>query len=282
MLKMIPLLLFTGTLCIGVWAADAPAPVAAPLPATKVNAIDGAAMVLIPAGAFLMGTSEAELAAWLKAQPGDTRELYTDELPQHSVSLDAYYMYKTDVTVAQYRIFCRATGRKMPDPPDWGWQDTHPMVNVTWNDAKAYADWAGAALPTEAQWEKAARGTDGRIFPWGNDWDAGKCSNSVGTHGSWKTSPVGNFPAGASPYGCLDMAGNVSQWCADRYDAGYYATSPARNPTGPETGPFRVLRGGSWCYGDLEIFRAALRVGDDPLYRGDYMGFQCVVRSPGP
>ncbi len=118
-------------------------------------------MVRIPAGTFLMGS---------KAGEGSD-----DEHPQHTVDLTGYWIYRTDVTVAQYRKFCTATGREMPDAPDWGWQDDHPVVNVDWDDANAYADWAGAALPTEAQWEKAARGTDGRIYPWGNDWDATKC-----------------------------------------------------------------------------------------------------------
>ena len=139
---------------------------------------------------------------------------------------------KYPVTVAQYRKFCEATDRKMPNAPDWGWQDSHPIVNVTWDDATAFAEWVGASLPTETQWEKAARGTDGREYPWGDTWDASKCANGVGHYTS--PQPVGSYASGASPYGCMDMAGNVWEWCADLYEG---------------MGHFRVLRGGGWRYG---------------------------------
>jgi iron(II)-dependent oxidoreductase len=243
-------------------------------------------MVLIPAGKFLMGITEEQLAAWLKAHPNPTRNLDTDELPQHSVQLDAYYMYKNDVTVAQYRIFCTATKRTMPDAPPWGWQDTHPIVNLRWEDAKAYADWAGVLLPTEAQWEKAARGSEGRIFPWGNVWDAAKCNNSVGAFDpdNHKTSSVGSFPAGASPYGCLDMEGNVWQWCSDWYAEDYYKKSPSRNPTGPITGTFHVLRGASSGDFDENIFRVTYRVIGSYFYGPMLFWYQggcrCVSLAP--
>ena len=167
-----------------------------------INPKDGAEMVWVPAGEFLMGSTDDEGVR--------------DERPQRKVYLDGYWMYKTEVTVAQYRKFCEATNREMPEAPEWGWKEDHPVVNVSWHDAVDYAKWAGASLPTEAQWEKAARGTDGRVFPWGNEWDAGACANSV----SWSlkgTKPVGSCPAGASPYGCVDMAGNAWEWCADWY-----------------------------------------------------------------
>jgi len=199
---------------------------------TRINPKDGATMVYVPAGEFLMGSKDGE---------GQD-----DERPQHKVFLTGYWIYRTEVTVAQYKKFCQATGRVMATDPPWKWQDDHPVVNVFWDDAAAYAQWANAALPTEAQWEKAARGTDSRVYPWGNDWDGEKCQNSVGGKNAGKTAPVGSMPAGASPYGCLDMAGNVWEWCADWYDAGYYKNAPARNPTGPATGTTRVLRGGSW------------------------------------
>jgi len=251
---------------------------AAELPKTKINEKDGAEMVLIPAGEFLMGTSEEELAAWLQAHPADQRGYFTVEMPQHMVYLDDYYMYKTEVTVAQYREFCQTTGRAMPPEPDWKWQDTHPIVNVAWEDAAAYAQWANAALPTEAQWEKAARGTDGRIYTWGNEWDAGKCVNSNNSGGH--TKPVGSLPADTSPYGCLDIVGNVCEWCADWYDAGYYKNAPARNPTGTATGQWRVLRGGSWRGSNPVIFRSSIR-GINPSGRSRDLGFRCVLRSPG-
>ena len=136
--------------------------------ATRINPKDGAVMVYVPAGEFVMGDDQMPRSS-----------------PRRTVTLDAFWIYKNDVTVAQYRKFCQATGRQMPQTPTWGWKDDHPVVNVTWDDAKAYCDWAGAALPTEAQWEKAARGTDGRMYPWGNEWDAGKlwCSRSVSEKG---------------------------------------------------------------------------------------------------
>jgi formylglycine-generating enzyme required for sulfatase activity len=232
-----------------------------------------------------MGTSEADVTAWLKAHPDDKRGMFADELPQRKVYLDAYYVYKTEVTVAQYRKFCDATKRAMPPEPSWKWQDTHPIVNVSWNDAKAYAEWAGAALPTEAQWEKAARGGDGRPFPWGFTWDAAKCanwSNSGAGDTQRGTHPVGSFPAGASPYGALDMAGNVWEWCADWYGADYYKNAATKNPTGPETGKGRVLRGGSWYYYYDYYFRTAFRndgyVPDGWIY---YFGFRCSSPPPG-
>ena len=202
-------------------------------------------------------------------------DILNSETPQHKVYLDDYWIYKTEVTVAQYRKFCQATGRQMPGLPDWS-KDDHPVVNVSWEDAAAYAQWAGAALPTEAQWEKAARGTDARVYPWGNEWDGAKCVNSTQS-----TKPVGGIPAGASPYGCLDMAGNVWEWCADWYDAGYYKNAPARNPTGPATSTSRVLRGGSWLTPVPDVFRAAYRFWLNPGDRNDYFGFRCVLRSPG-
>jgi len=289
------LVLMACSLGCAVWAADAPAP-AAPLPPTKLNAQDGAEMVLIPAGEFLMGSSEAEIAAWLQANLDYDRELFADEQLQHKVYLDAYYMYKTEVTVAQYRKFCKATKRAMPEEPAWKWQDTHPMVNVTWNDAKAYADWAGVTLPTEAQWEKAARGGDERLYSWGNAWPpppkSGNCADEtfrkeLGDNwpfiagyadGFVNTSPVGSFTA--NPFGVHDLAGNVWEWCADWYGADYYKTAPLKNPIGPAKGVWRVLRGGSWNNSGPGYFRCALRSLNTPSGRNDYFGFRCVVRSP--
>lgn len=214
--------------------------------AVKVNPKDGAAMVYVPAGPFLMGDDD-----W-------------SDNPRHTVTLSGYWMYKTPVTVAQYRKFCHAKGAKMPSAPKWGWKDDHPIVNVTWDDAKAYCDWAGVHLPTEAQWEKAARGTDGRTYPWGNDWNRRRLSNSADEL-AVSTSPVGSFPSGASPYGCLDMAGNVRQWCSDWYDRDYWESSRGPDPTGPASGQDRVQRGSSWNYfSAADNFRASFRAYDNP------------------
>ncbi|MEI7832641.1 MAG: SUMF1/EgtB/PvdO family nonheme iron enzyme [bacterium] len=231
----------------------------------QINPKDGMEMVYVPAGEFLMG--------------GDK---FGDERPAHSVNIDGYWIYRTQVTVAQYRAFCRATGRDMPYAPSWGWQDNHPVVNVNWDDAQAYATWAGAALPTEAQWEKAARGTDGRVYPWGNDWDTGKLQCSKKKAGDAKrTAPVGTFPAGVSPYGCLDMIGNVWEWCADWYDEDYYQNAPTSDPTGPAAGTKRTLRGGSWFDINHSYLRAVCRFWFFQMLKDDSTGFRCIMRLPG-
>ena len=248
----------------------------------RPNPIDGAEMVYVPAGPFLMGSTDAEIdSAFMDANAqlsGVPKEWFTREAPQRRVYLDGYWTYKNDVTVAQYRKFCHETGRKMPQPPEWGWKGNHPVVNVTWGDAKAYCDWAKVRLPTEAQWEKAARGTDGREYPWGNQWDPGKLWCPIPQPRD-RTTPVGSFPAGASPYGCLDMEGNVRQWCADWYDSSYYSNSNNYNPEGPVTGLFRVLRGGSWGDSFRPFFRCTYRHVGDPTQPRVLVGFRAVRNS---
>jgi serine/threonine-protein kinase len=229
-------------------------------PGERVNPKDGAVMVFIPAGEFTMGSNDG----------GE------NEKPQHRVTLDGYWIYKYPVTVAQYRQFCQATGRREPPPPRWGWKDDHPIVNVSWNDAVAYCQWAGVRLPTEAEWEKAARGTDGRKYPWGDEWDAGKCNNYE--TGPKQTTAVGSYPQGVSPFGVHDMAGNVWEWCADWYDRNYYRSAPSKNPKGPSSGKYRVLRGGSWDNHDYNA-RCALRDDIAPAGVNDYYGFRCA-RTP--
>jgi len=231
------------------------------------NPKDKAKMVWVPAGDFTMGNIDPD------------KDAYIDEKPQHIVYLDGYWIYQHHVTVAQFYQFCCETGWPMPAKPPWDWHDDHPVVNVSWEDATAYAKWAGGVLPTEAEWEKAARGTDLRPYPWGNTWDATKCSNNVSSNKPGKTMSVGSFPAGASPYGCLDMAGNVWQWCADRYGADYYKSSPTRNPTGPETGNTRVVRGGSWSIDSARHLRACSRYSSEPAKGWELLGFRCVLHT---
>ena len=253
-----------------------------------VNPKDGAEMVYVPAGEFLMGSTEAELSSLAERYGGGgyraymRKQLSNEEL-QHSVYLDGYWIHKHEVTVAHYRKFCQATGRPMPSK----WADDRPIIMVSWNDAQAYAQWAGGALPTEAQWEKAARGADGRRYPWGDDWDWGRRCNDGMDHNSvggrvwpWKTvaAPVGSYPTGTSPYGAMDMAGNVWEWCADWYRQDYYGISPASNPRGPATGSARVLRGGSYDHGEREL-RCAYRFYADPNRGYGGIGFRCVVNA---
>ena len=293
------------------WAADSPGgrvfrtpqpPAEARLGDIWVNPKDSAEMVYVPAGEFLMGSSEADIAALLKADPQAKAEWFADQQPQFRATLPGYWIDKCEVTVAQYRNFCRKTGREMPPAPPWRWRDDHPMVYVTWRDAAAYAQWAGERLPTELEWEKAARGTDGRTYPWGNQWpppagsgnfadealkrgqpDIARLLTAAGfpplsgyDDGYADTAPVGKFPAGASPYGALDMAGNVWEWCADWYDRGAYSRYKGGDLTPPAVaGSYRVLRGGSWL-NDLNVaFQCAYRY-NVPTNRHDDNGFRCA------
>ena len=226
--------------------------------------------------------------------------LFDHERPQHRVYLDGYWIYKQEVTVAQYRGFCKATGRKMPNKPSWGWRDDHPITNVTWEDAATYAEWAGMSLPTEAQWEKAARGTDGRTYPWGNVWEASRCATSAGRKLA-SPQPAGSHRLDCSPYGALDMSGNAREWCCDWYDPEYYENTPSENPPGPSQGwdipvgqgspdypgqaqvegvkdktvTSHVLRGGCWSSGNCYHFRCCYR---SFLANGrtDNCGFRCA------
>jgi formylglycine-generating enzyme required for sulfatase activity len=218
-------------------------------------------MIHIPAGEFEMG-----------GQPGDE-----NQQPPHRVYLDDFYIDQHEVTNAQYAQFMQATGHK--PPALWGDegfnQPRQPVVGVSWEDAAAYCTWAKKRLPTEAEWEKAARGTTGYLYPWGNDFIYGQANIIVPGDGYKYTAPVGSYPAGASPYGVLDMAGNAAEWCADWYAADYYRHSPGINPPGPESGKYRVVRGGSWNSPSYDV-RSTHRWRYYPNIPRSYIGLRCV------
>ncbi|MCX5794253.1 MAG: formylglycine-generating enzyme family protein [Elusimicrobia bacterium] len=217
-------------------------------------------MVLIPSGEFQMGSPEGQ------GEP--------DEHPRHEVFLDAYSIDKYPVTVAQYKVFSEATHRSMQPRPVWN-KDDHPVVYVSWDDAEAYCAWAGKRLPTEAEWEKAARGGTDAKYSFGDDETrlgdyAWYIDNSSGT-----THPVGAKKP--NPYGLYDMIGNVYEWVSDRYGEDYYGKSPPRNPPGPGSGGARVLRGGSW--GNTAYYcRSANRYSSAPRVGYDLRGFRCSGR----
>jgi serine/threonine-protein kinase len=233
-----------------------------PIRRDRTNPKDNAEMVYVPSGHFLMGDADG---------PENAK-------PVHYVQLGGYWIYQTPVTVGQYARFCEETGNKMPPAPRWGWKDDHPVVNVTWYNASAYAVWAEARLPTEAEWEKAARGGNGRIYPWGDEWDDSLFPrNPMNWNEGLGTSPVGSSSLGSSPYGALDMAGSVWQWVSDWYGVDYYKDAPERNPLGPVIGKGRVLRGGSWSYFIAPLYRSAFRYRRFPGASSDDCGFRCVV-----
>jgi formylglycine-generating enzyme len=232
--------------------------------AAQINPKDGLRYVWIPPGEF-----------WMGATPGDT-EAYEYEKPRHRVRITkGFWLGETPVTVAAFKRFTRERSLPMPPPPDlnpeWSKED-HPVVRVTWDEAKAYCEWAGGRLPSEAEWEYAARGgNDGLKYPWGNDITP-ENANYRGSR--WKgTSPVLSYPANA--WGLYDMAGNVWDWAADWFDEHYYGSSPPDDPRGPHSGTMRVLRGGSFFL-NARGLRAANRDRGAPGYRYFGIGFRCV------
>jgi formylglycine-generating enzyme required for sulfatase activity len=265
-------------------------------------------MVLVPAGAFTMGSDQAEVDRFVDdcKKAGQTeqncKQWGNRETPRHRVTLDAFHIDRYEVTNALFERFARATshqttaeregkGRVYRQKDDkWQFEDVngaswrapsgpgtsapgdHPVVQVSWHDAEAYCRWAGKRLPTEAEWEKAARGTDGRRYPWGEDWDAAKAN---GTMSVKATTRVGAYPAGVSPYAVHDMAGNVWEWVADWFDENYYQRSLERNPKGPDSGSTRVLRGGSWFIIAVNL-RTAFRNNNSPGHRDNGRGFRCA------
>lgn len=226
-------------------------------------------MVLIPAGEFLMGMEDG----------------LPDARPLHRLYLSAYWIDQLGVTNGQYRA-CVDGGSCLPPKVRVAFDDPQleqrPVTDVTWMQARTYCQWGGKRLPTEAEWEKAARGTDGRRYPWGNSDEVIQKSRAALTDGKASTNgvePVGMPPAARSPYGVSGMIGLVSEWVKDWYAEDFYRISPSRDPQGPLRGTFRVLRGGSWMERPLEL-RAGYRGWDEMTYWGPTLGFRCAVDAP--
>ena len=261
-------------------------------------------MLLVPAGQFTMGATPEQQDevldfGWSDHWMQHMGPLVKSAGPSHQVYLDAFYIDKHEVSNKQYANFVDATGHRLP--ASWGVgrcnQPNLPVVSVSWGDANAYCLWAGKRLPTEAEWEKAARGPTGAVYPWGNSWDSAKLRSAeefarrplqnfnawLGWERSVDELPaeVGSYPEGKSPFGLMDMAGNVWEWVADWFDPDYYTASPARNPRGPATGNLRVLRGGGWDVPKVVAFSWIRETFIPPEYARSFVtGFRCASTNP--
>jgi formylglycine-generating enzyme required for sulfatase activity len=240
-------------------------------------------MALVPAGPFLRGSADSD------ALP--------EERPQRELHLSAFEIDVVPVTFGDFAAFleaggyrtealwsadgwaaCQREGWTRPrfhGEPEWAHVNgaDQPACGVSFYEAEAYARWARKRLPTEAEWEKAARGTDGRIYPWGDAWEEGRCSFRGGPRRA--APPVGQYPLGVSPYGVLDMAGGVWEWCSDWYGPGYYELAPEADPPGPESSELKIARGGAWNAMPLQN-RTANRNAWRPVARFSNLGFRCV------
>jgi formylglycine-generating enzyme required for sulfatase activity len=255
------------------YASPTSPPTATPRWVAATIGPDGVRRLLVPAGSFVMG-----------AGAGD-RVAEEDERPPHRVSLAEFWINETEVTNDLYRRCVAAGNCRRPSAvacstEQLGYNDSgmgdYPVACVTWADAQAYCQWSGGRLPTEAEWEKAARSTDGIIYPWGNQSSNCQLANRDGCLG--EIAAVGSSLSGASPYGLLDMAGNVAEWTADWYDSTYYHDSPEQNPAGPATGELKVVRGGGWNSPPPAI-RVTARFGAEPARLSPAVGFRCVQDS---
>jgi formylglycine-generating enzyme required for sulfatase activity len=226
----------------------------------EVEFEDGIIMIYIPSGEFQMGSDEGK----------------NNEKPLRSVYLDGYWIGKYEVTFDQYDRFCEDRVISKPEDEGWG-RDRYPVINISWEDAMVYCRWLSEKigydfkLPTEARWEKAARGTDGRTYPWGNSLLIDDKANFNARNASFfkQTTPVGSYPEGSSPYGVLDMGGNVYEWCLDWY-------SSANSSSSPKKGTYRVLRGGSW-FGSSHCLRTSFRTSAKPDSRYFHIGFRLCL-----
>jgi len=231
---------------------------------------DGSIMVYVPPGAFTMGIDDGDAG----------------ERPVHEVELDGFYIDKYELSWGQWKKsglpYSESPSSRLRQPraPDWGIHDDQPVVNVTWEDAQAYVRWAGKRLPTEAEWEKAARGTDGRTFPWGNEPPTVERAVWVDNPiAEASTAPVDCCAAGVSPYGVYNLAGNVYEWCEDVYDGSFYTRSPKRNPVNRDEGRYRALRGGALVMAS-EHMRSGVRYRLLPIDRTPYIGFRAALSAP--
>lgn len=243
--------------------------------------------VLVPNGEFWMGRTHFFLVDAIGWYERDRQ----DDIPAHKVEVAAFYIDKNEVTNQDYARFAQATQRATP----WHWvggkvpanEERHPVTNVSWFDADAYCTWAGKRLPTEAEWEKAARGgLDREKFPWGQITlgmagyeaaDAGIASKSgkqAHTNYPFGAAPVGQYPPNG--YGLFDMAGNVWEWCQDWYERNYYSISPLRNPKGADEGRYKVMRGGGWADDDERNLMNSFRNYADPNQKASTIGFRCA------
>jgi formylglycine-generating enzyme len=247
-----------------------PTPKARALPKLPAAIIgkDGAPMVLVPAGEFTMGSEQGD----------------DDEQPVHRVGLDSFYLDTFEVTNGQFAKFVSA----IQSEPPWGFADQEtPVVHadrpvrwVNWLEATGYCLWVGKRLPTEAEWEKAARGTDGRVYPWGNEPPTPvHAVFGLKEGGADTVSPIGNRDKGMSPYGVHDLAGNLYEWVADWYDEAVYTTQPTINPRGPAAGATKVQRGGSYINNPYRL-RASFRTKGDPTEHDPNVGFRCAHDAP--
>jgi serine/threonine-protein kinase len=285
---------------------------------TRIRPTDGMVMVYVPGGEFTMGSTDEEMdyalalcseycdETCINLYGGCERDWFDDEQPTHDVALDGFWFDRTEVTNEQFAAFLNEKGNQEEEGRTWldlAWNPIRhegceyqtmsghakdPVIDVSWHGAVAYCEWAGGRLPTEAEWEYAARGPEGHIFPWGDELDKARlnycdvsCRSAFGADESFDDgygafSPVGAYPAGASWCGALDLAGNAWEWTADWY--GEYPSGRQENPAGPISGEYRSVRGGCWAE-YLYNVRTASRSGDRPNGRYGFIGFRCAASS---